>query len=56
MWEFYLAACEVVFRNGTQMVFQIQLAHNKYAVPRTRDYLYAPPARVKERSRLPSQA
>ena len=39
MWEFYLAACEMMFRNGELMVFQIQLAHEPDAVPFTRDYL-----------------
>ena len=39
MWEFYLAACEMMFRNGELMVFQIQLAHEHDAVPLTRDYL-----------------
>lgn len=39
MWEFYLAACEMMFRNGTLMVFQIQLAHHPAAVPLTRDYI-----------------
>ena len=39
MWEFYLAACEMLFRNGRLMVFQIQLAHRRDAVPLTRDYI-----------------
>ena len=39
MWEFYLAACEMMFRNGDLMVFQIQLAHERDAVPLTRDYI-----------------
>jgi cyclopropane-fatty-acyl-phospholipid synthase len=39
MWEFYLAACEMMFRNGELMVFQIQLAHERDAVPLTRDYI-----------------
>ena len=39
MWEFYLAACEMLFRNGPFMVFQLQLAHRRDAVPRTRDYI-----------------
>ena len=39
MWEFYLAACEMMFRNGELMVFQIQLAHEPDAVPLTRDYI-----------------
>jgi len=39
MWEFYLAACEMMFRNGELMVFQLQLAHERDAVPLTRDYI-----------------
>ncbi len=39
MWEFYLVACEMLFRNGPLMVFQIQLAHRRDAVPLTRDYI-----------------
>jgi cyclopropane-fatty-acyl-phospholipid synthase len=39
MWEFYLAACEVGFRYGGLMVFQIQLAKRADAVPLTRDYI-----------------
>lgn len=39
MWEYYLAACETMFRNGDLMVFQIQLAHQHDAVPLTRDYM-----------------
>ncbi len=39
MWEFYLVGCEVSFRRLDQMVFQIQLAKSRDAVPRTRDYM-----------------
>ena len=39
MWEFYLAACEMAFRNGPMMVFQIQLARRRDTVPLTRDYI-----------------
>lgn len=39
MWEFYLAACEAAFRHGPMMVFQIQLARRRDAVPLTRDYI-----------------
>jgi cyclopropane-fatty-acyl-phospholipid synthase len=39
MWEFYLAACEAGFRNGRTMVFQLQLAHRRDAVPLTRTYI-----------------
>ncbi len=54
MWEFYLAACEVGFRYGGLMVFQIQLAKRQDAVPLTRDYIGAREAELaakeKERS------
>jgi cyclopropane-fatty-acyl-phospholipid synthase len=39
MWEFYLVGCEMAFRNGPMMVFQIQLARSRHAVPITRDYI-----------------
>ena len=39
MWEFYLASCEMMFRHGDLMVFQMQLAHEPDAVPLTRDYI-----------------
>ncbi len=42
MWDFYLAACEASFRDGRQMVFQLQLAKRQDAVPLTRDYIYGP--------------
>jgi hypothetical protein len=39
MWEFYLASCEMMFRQGDLMVFQMQLARDPAAVPLTRDYI-----------------
>ena len=39
MWEFYLALCEVSFRNQKQMVFQMQLARRQDAAPLVRDYV-----------------
>jgi cyclopropane-fatty-acyl-phospholipid synthase len=39
MWEFYLACAEMVFREGSGMVFQMQLARHRHAVPQTRDYM-----------------
>ncbi|WP_447954043.1 class I SAM-dependent methyltransferase [Sphingopyxis chilensis] len=39
MWEYYLTACEMGFRDGSLMVFQLQLAHRRDAVPLTRDYI-----------------
>ena len=40
MWEFYLLACELSFRLGRQMVFQMQLTRSRQSVPLTRDYIY----------------
>lgn len=39
MWEFYLAASEVGFRYDNLMVFQMQLARRRDAVPLTRAYV-----------------
>jgi cyclopropane-fatty-acyl-phospholipid synthase len=39
MWEFYLAMCEVGFRERTSMVFQMQLTRRKGTTPLTRDYM-----------------
>tara|TARA_B100001121_G_scaffold136689_1_gene119732 strand:+ start:4832 stop:6022 length:1191 start_codon:yes stop_codon:yes gene_type:complete len=40
MWEFYLAGCEMAFKWGDQVVFQIQLIKKHSSVPTTRDYIY----------------
>ena len=40
MWEFYLAGCEMAFKWGDQVVFQLQLIKKHSAVPNTRDYIY----------------
>lgn len=40
MWEAYLASCEVGFRYMSLMVFQVQFARNRHAVPLTRDYIH----------------
>ena len=39
MWEFYLTGCELSFRRMDQLVFQIQIARNRDAVPLTRGYI-----------------
>ncbi len=39
MWELYLTASELAFRLLDHMVFQIQLAKRRDAVPLTRDYI-----------------
>jgi cyclopropane-fatty-acyl-phospholipid synthase len=39
MWDFYLTGCEMVFRAGQAMVFQIQLARSLTSIPSTRDYI-----------------
>ena len=39
MWEFYLAASEMSFREQNMMVMQIQLTKRQGVVPLTRDYI-----------------
>jgi cyclopropane-fatty-acyl-phospholipid synthase len=39
MWEFYLAASEMSFREQNMMVMQIQLAKRQGVVPTTRNYI-----------------
>ena len=39
MWEFYLAASEMAFREQAMMVFQLQLTRRQGIVPMTRDYI-----------------
>jgi cyclopropane-fatty-acyl-phospholipid synthase len=56
MWEFYLAASEMAFREQALMVFQIQLTRRQGVVPTTRDYIARETARLRGREtgqRLP---
>ncbi len=48
MWEFYLAGSEAFFRQMDGMVFQIQLAKDRHAVPMTRDYMASEEARHRQ--------
>jgi cyclopropane-fatty-acyl-phospholipid synthase len=47
MWEFYLAASEMAFRESDLVVFQIQMAKRKGSVPQTRDYIGREEARLR---------
>ena len=49
MWEFYLAASEMAFREQALMVFQIQLTKRQGIVPTTRDYIARETARLRGR-------
>ncbi len=40
MWEFYLTTCEMTFRTGPQMVFQMQLSRTRDATGLTRDHMF----------------
>jgi len=40
MWEFYLTGCEMSFKWGDQVVYQLQLTKNYTSTPVTRDYIY----------------
>jgi cyclopropane-fatty-acyl-phospholipid synthase len=46
MWEFYLSASEMSFRQQALMNFQIQITKRQGIVPMTRDYI------TREESRL----
>src|SRR5262249_58048714 len=48
MWEFYLAASEMAFREQAMMVMQMQLTKRQGVVPMTRDYI------MREEARLPA--
>jgi cyclopropane-fatty-acyl-phospholipid synthase len=56
MWEFYLAASEIAFREQAMMVFQLQLTKRQGVVPMTRDYIMHEEARLRAREggRAPS--
>jgi cyclopropane-fatty-acyl-phospholipid synthase len=47
MWEFYLAASEIAFREQALMVFQLQLTKRQGIVPMTRDYIIRETARLR---------
>jgi cyclopropane-fatty-acyl-phospholipid synthase len=47
MWEFYLAASEMAFREQNLMVFQLQLTKRQDVVPVTRDYIARDEARLR---------
>jgi cyclopropane-fatty-acyl-phospholipid synthase len=47
MWEFYLAASEMTFREQVMMVFQLQLTKRQEVVPMTRDYIAREEARLR---------
>jgi len=42
MWRYYFVASELTFRIDHQVVFQVQLARRRDAVPLTRDYMHTP--------------
>ena len=47
MWEFYLAASEMAFREQAMMVMQLQLTKRQNVVPLTRDYIAREEARLR---------
>jgi cyclopropane-fatty-acyl-phospholipid synthase len=55
MWEFYLAGSEAGFREGSLVVFQLQLARHRMTVPQTRDYITAFDHAVATDSRIAAQ-
>ena len=58
MWEFYLAASEMAFREQDLMVFQMQLTKRQGIIPVTRDYVAREETRLRvleDKSRAPWQ-
>jgi cyclopropane-fatty-acyl-phospholipid synthase len=49
MWEFYLAASEMAFRQQAMMVMQIQLTRRQNVVPMTRTYIEREESRLRAR-------
>jgi cyclopropane-fatty-acyl-phospholipid synthase len=49
MWEFYLAAVELGFLDGSNMVYQLLLSERRDAVPVTRDFITTAEAELKKR-------
>jgi cyclopropane-fatty-acyl-phospholipid synthase len=47
MWEFYLAASEMTFREQAMMVFQLQLTKRQGVIPITRNYIAREEARLR---------
>ena len=47
MWEFYLAASEMSFREQSMMVMQIQITKRQDVVPLTREYITREEARLR---------
>jgi cyclopropane-fatty-acyl-phospholipid synthase len=47
MWEFYLAASEMAFREQAMMVMHIQLTKRQGVVPNTRDYIASEEKRLR---------
>ena len=41
MFEFYLASCQMAFKHGDQVVYQLQLTKKLNTTPSTRDYIYS---------------
>ena len=41
MFEFYLSSCEMAFKHGDQVVYQLQLTKRLNTAPSTRDYIYS---------------
>ena len=41
MFEFYLSSCEMAFKHGDQVVYQLQFTKTLNAAPSTRDYIYS---------------
>jgi cyclopropane-fatty-acyl-phospholipid synthase len=39
MWSFYLAGATAAFEHGGMLIYQLQYARSRHALPITRDYM-----------------
>jgi cyclopropane-fatty-acyl-phospholipid synthase len=56
MWEYYLAAVQVGFKNGSNMVFQLLLSQRIDSVPITRDFMSAGCRSIRALSGIPGKS
>jgi cyclopropane-fatty-acyl-phospholipid synthase len=55
-WEFYLISCEMGFRHGGLMVFQLQMTKRLETLPLTRDYMFEAERRLERFTNIEAPA
>ena len=47
MWSLYLAGATAAFEHGGMLIYQVQYARDRHALPITRDYMLEEEARLR---------